>query len=917
MFSLETIDVEKKLRVSLTLFSYLANNQYDYIKSYGIFVLTILNSNSNINISELKEKLKSEFELVVPIAPLGEILYSLLKEELVVMNSSIANDGTKNDCYSLTELGRKEIEKCRKLDDVKRDLEPLYKDVRAFLDTKEDKIRKDKVRSTPFHTRRIILRFIDRNISPLLYYTHSRNEDQTLRSEIDEFFKKAKRKTDSHLCEYTRKVKDENSPYYQMMQELIEGTLFSYYYNVDKKYIEFQKQMEKPDVYLDTNLLIFMLGYQFKQFTEPAKELLEILTEWGFKIKIFDSTLLELRSVLRRCTRKDPDSPVNNQVNDVCAYFRSAGITRAEIIDYLSNLEGIIESYGIKIVNSDIDLSKYNKNYIDTLRKDFFEIRKDKEKKKSIANIDHDIAAYLKIKQIRGSEHIENFEDSKAIFLTAHQGLANYNLKSHFNEHTIPEIYLDRFLMELLWAKDPKSHISVESLIATCSRDIFIDPKIWNYFLDKVFEIYGDKKIIERKLNNILILELNERLSKVNPGEFSKVDSIIDEYSAQFGEAIEDEYDNEEAADLEEFTNIHQKDISPATEEPKESEQAPSEKKRDLITILHLSDLHIADNSQITLFKSQLSLDLPKIGANNINYIIISGDIADTASKKEYEAAYNLLDFFIKKFNIKKDHIIIVPGNHDVNYDCSVKAYEAIPKYKCKDRSSRREYISAGPLMLKLKDKDIHKKRFAIFNENFYRPICGEDYPLEYEKQALINEQKEDGIIFLSLNSCWQIDAYNETLSGVNIDSVANSIINWDENNFADYLKIAISHHPIIGDEAMKDDFIELLENVGFQIFIHGHIHDSIDNFHRYDNNYWMRIIGGGTFGKPSNMKKKNIPMQYNFIIIDKNEANIRVWTRQKLKHDGPWSAYPKWGDKVKKPDPYYDIPLSSLSKKS
>jgi predicted phosphodiesterase/DNA-binding PadR family transcriptional regulator len=784
MFELETIDAEKKLRVSFALFSFLADNGHDYIGAYGLFVLTILRNCPNSNSYNIKERLKKEFELIIPTAPLGEVLSSLLREDLIEITNHEIVDGSSIKYYTLTELGENESDKCAKEDDIKEKLETLYIDVRAFLETKSKNVKKGRnVRSTPRHTRRILLRFIDRNISPLLYYTHGKDDDQKLRSEIDEFFKKSKRKTDVQLCEYTRKAKNENSPFYPMIQQLIEGTLFSYFYNVDDKYINYKKEATKPDIYLDTNLLIFMLGYQFREFTDPAKELKELLKEWNFNLKVFSFTLMELRQVLRRCTRRGVNYSRYYLVNSICSYFNIRGISRSTIIDNIDNLENIINDMGIEIIESEIDFSKYDMSYIEALRKEFFEFRKDRRKiiKKgtvvfsdSIGAIDHDISAFLKVKEIRGDGHLESFENAKAIFLTADQGLANHNLKSHLNEHTIPEIYLDRFLMELLWVKDPRARITVESLIATCSRDIFIHPYIWEYFIKKLSEKYGNKAMIEKKLTNMVIHELNERLAQLNPNEFNKIDVIVDEYGPKlFADDVMDQYDHEDAEieiDLE-ATNIMQSEEQSV--DNISLEHAESKEEDNFIHILHLSDLHISNEKQAKIFQTQLERDLrANLKSKSIDYIIISGDITNKAAKEEYKAAYEMISYFITNFNIKSDHVIIVPGNHDVNYECSDKAYSFIPKHKITSTPDKRKFVRAGPGILLLTDEEIYKQRFSNFNKYLFRPLCdNKDYPIDHDQQALLIEQPDEGILILALNSCWEIDHCNEDRSGIIVNN--------------------------------------------------------------------------------------------------------------------------------------------------
>jgi len=102
----------------------------------------------------------------------------------------------------------------------------------------------------------------------------------------------------------------------------------------------------------------------------------------------------------------------------------------------------------------------------------------------------HDIAAIEKIREIRKHNRIR-IEDSKALFLTSDGNLSKFNPieMEHRKNVTVCKVVLDRFLTSILWLKHPDVKLSLETLIATCYRDIFIDVRIWNRFYDTIQEL--------------------------------------------------------------------------------------------------------------------------------------------------------------------------------------------------------------------------------------------------------------------------------------------------------------------------------------------------------------------------------------------------------------------------------------------
>jgi hypothetical protein len=109
----------------------------------------------------------------------------------------------------------------------------------------------------------------------------------------------------------------------------------------------------------------------------------------------------------------------------------------------------------------------------------------------------------------------------------------------------------------------------------------------------------------------------------------------------------------------------------------------------------------------------------------------------------------------------------------------------------------------------------------------------------------------------------------------------------------------------VTGRDMMKDEFIQFLAVHGFQVCLHGHIHEAIEGFHKYDDRRGVRIIGAGTFGAPAREQVTGIPLQYNLLTFDPETGEMTVQTREKEKPNGAWSADARWGDK-NDPKPWY-----------
>ena len=75
-----------------------------------------------------------------------------------------------------------------------------------------------------------------------------------------------------------------------------------------------------------------------------------------------------------------------------------------------------------------------------------------------------------------------------------------------------------------------------------------------------------------------------------------------------------------------------------------------------------------------------------------------------------------------------------------------------------------------------LQNEELYKQRFAHFNSQFYKRIYSKEYPLEYAEQALFVERPDDRILFIGLNSCWQVDHEFKNRAEINMEALTKAI---------------------------------------------------------------------------------------------------------------------------------------------
>ena len=343
--------------------------------------------------------------------------------------------------------------------------------------------------------------------------------------------------------------------------------------------------------------------------------------------------------------------------------------------------------------------------------------------------------------------------------------------------------------------------------------------------------------------------------------------------------------------------------------ELREDRQRQGKDEDGLIRILHLSDLHFEDEKFANVCRTQLETDLrQELGIDRLAYLVISGDFTHRATEAEFRAAFGVVNRLVERFGLDSSRVVIVPGNHDMNRDLSEVAYPFVPRSKLPSVLPEGGHIPAGEAGALVRDDDKYRARFAPFNEYFHRHIYrGEEhseYPLEAAAQFLWLERPVDRILFLGLNSCWEIDHHFTERAGIH-PSVLSRVLDRLNDGLRDgkgkyegWLKIAVFHHPVTGREAMNAEFMEQLAVHRFQLCLHGHIHEAMEDYHKYDDARGIRIVGAGTFGAPTREQVPGIPLQYNLLTLNPKTGEMRVDTRKKEKPAGAWSADARWQDK-------------------
>jgi len=354
----------------------------------------------------------------------------------------------------------------------------------------------------------------------------------------------------------------------------------------------------------------------------------------------------------------------------------------------------------------------------------------------------------------------------------------------------------------------------------------------------------------------------------------------------------------------------------PVSRRSKRKNSSTKPKSISLMHILHLSDLHFGTLDNARDWHNQLAADLYNdLSISHIDALILSGDIANYSTQEEYKAAEQFLYNLCQDFPLKPEQIILVPGNHDLNWKLAKKAYKLIDRDDYDGELKDGEYIEESASVIRVRDQTEYKQRFAHFS-SFYETIKQKPYPLDYDQQFTLDHLKEQNLLILGLNSAWQLDHHYKSRASINTNALSNALTQIRRNSdYKNSLKIAVWHHPLdsaYSDRITDQGFLEQLAVNGFRFFLHGHIHKAETSLFRYDmstNGRKLDRICAGTFGAPVREWVPGYPLQYNLLKFEDNQ--LTVYTRRREELNGAWKPDARWLQGAgKTPLDYYAISL-------
>jgi hypothetical protein len=101
----------------------------------------------------------------------------------------------------------------------------------------------------------------------------------------------------------------------------------------------------------------------------------------------------------------------------------------------------------------------------------------------------------------------------------------------HRENGTICEVILDSLLTNILWLKDPNAQISLKSMIAAYSRDLFVKRRVWERFYEALRKVKQEQNVSDETISMLFYHNYIE--DSLTGFDEAQIDEITPEFALE------------------------------------------------------------------------------------------------------------------------------------------------------------------------------------------------------------------------------------------------------------------------------------------------------------------------------------------------------------------------------------------------
>lgn len=421
-----------------------------------------------------------------------------------------------------------------KKEDIAVSLELLRKDFIEFAKNKFDK------ELSPNECDILIEQFIYKNIASV---------SDAKAFEKNELKEKLKN-TDHVTASFISHIHKNKTSSLDHFSRIVKGMLLANYLCFADK-IGTKSNYQSLTVYLDTPIVVGLLGFSGLQKQNSLKEFVTLLKNVGINLCVFDKTLDETEQLLSAWKDDLARKNYKRFNTKTLELLRHLGYDSARLDTEIKLLKSSLENMEIAV--------KYGFKPKRQFQCDEIALEKAISTNfKESKNLEHDTVCISRIYNMREGKLISDLDQSFSVFVTPNTGLvttANKFFEEEIPKKTIPLIVSEQWMTAMFWLKKPElfGNLPMEQIISSAYGLLYTDDKFWKSFIAKLEQLEKSKKITEGDL--IQVRWDSDLLGMVHDVSVDVGENFSDEDVFDIVEAIKKKHIEEKELEISKLQN--------------------------------------------------------------------------------------------------------------------------------------------------------------------------------------------------------------------------------------------------------------------------------------------------------------------------------------------------------------------------
>lgn len=268
------------------------------------------------------------------------------------------------------------------------------------------------------------------------------------------------------------------------IEDVVKGSMLStaVYLSADES---IERRFDKTDLYLDTPLLLKLLGHEGPPAQEAIAELLSASRRAGARVVAFEHSVREARNVLASVESELRAAGRPEVVRGVLAHYVEVGAQPSDVMTAIAQLERDLQRVGVKIQPAPRHKERFTVDEAaleDALREHI--------RYGGPAAANFDTKSLAAIHQIRAGRDVDQVERTRAVLVTNNTKLANVAAKffRHNEDQTVGAAIVDHDLATRLWLKAPMDAPDLPRAQVLADSLALLNPTdaVWQRYLDEI-----------------------------------------------------------------------------------------------------------------------------------------------------------------------------------------------------------------------------------------------------------------------------------------------------------------------------------------------------------------------------------------------------------------------------------------------